>query len=149
MKEENEGGVKIQGRRITNLCFADDIDLIEENRERLQESLTQLTEAGGKAGLEINVSKTKTMVNGRKDKEEEQLSVKDKMIEKMTEFVYLGSLLTEDNDGSREVQRRIARATGAMEQFGKIWRSKNISTGTKINILKAMVMSMVMYASDT
>ena len=59
MKEENEGGVKIQGRRITNLCFADDIDLIEENRERLQESLTQLTEAGGKAGLEINVSKTK------------------------------------------------------------------------------------------
>src|SRR6218665_3028602 len=143
MKEENEGGVKIQGRKINNLRFADDIDLIEENRERLQESLTQLMKAGEKTGLEINISKTKTMVNGRKDVEEEQLSVKDKKIENVTQFIYLGSLLTEDNDGSREVQRRIARATGAIEQFGKIWRSKNISMGTKINILKATVMSVV------
>jgi len=100
-----------------------------------------LTEAGEKAGLEINISKTKTMVNGRKDSEEEQLSVKDKKIENVTEFVYLGSLLTKDNDGSRKVQRRIARAAGAMKQFGKIWKSKNISTVTKISILKATVMS--------
>jgi len=71
MKEENEGGVKIQERRINNLRFADDIGLIEENRERLQESLTQLMEAGEKVGVEINISKTKTMVNGRKDTEEE------------------------------------------------------------------------------
>ena len=71
------------------------------------------------------------MVNGRKGTEEEQLSVKDKKIENITEFVYLGSQLTEDNDGSRGVQRRIAKATGAMEQFGKIWRSKNISTEPK------------------
>jgi len=94
MKEENEIGIKIQGRRINNLRSADDIDLIEENRERLQESLTQMTEAGEKAGLEINISKTKTMVNGRKDTEEEQLSVKDKKIENITEFVFLDSLLS-------------------------------------------------------
>ena len=144
MKEENEGGVKIQERRINNLRFADDIGLIEENRERLQESLTQLMEAGEKVGVEINISKTKTMVNGMKDAEEEQSSVKDKKIENITEFVCLGSLLTDNNAWSREVQRRIARATGAMKQFGKIWRSKNISTGTKINILKATVMSVVM-----
>ena len=73
MKEENEGRVKIQGRRINNLRFAD-IDLIEDNRERLQES-RHLMEAG--AGLEINISKTKTMMSGRKDTEKEKLSVKD------------------------------------------------------------------------
>jgi len=57
-------------------------------------------------------------------------------------------MLTEDNDGNREVLRRIARETGAMEQFRKIWRSKNVWTGTKINILKATMMSAVMFASD-
>jgi len=66
-----------------------------------------------------------------------------------TEFVYLGSLLMEENDGSKEIHRRIARATGAMEQIGKIWRSKISSTGTKMNIIKAMVMSVAMYASKT
>ena len=100
--------MKLQGRRINNLHFADNIDLIEENREKLQEILIQLTEAGEKAGLKLNISKTKTMVNGRKDTEEEQLSVKDKKIENIAEFVNLGSLLTEDNDGRREVQRRNA-----------------------------------------
>ena len=62
--------------------------------------------------------------------EEEQLVVKDKKIKNATEFVYPGSLLTEENDGSKEIQKRIARSTGAMEQFGKIWRSK--STGNKM-----------------
>ena len=91
------------------------------------------------------ISKTKTMMNGRKDTEEEQLVEKNKKIENTTEFVNLGSLLTEENDGSKEIQRRIARATRAMEQFRKIWRSKSISTGTKMNIIKAMVMSVAMY----
>src|SRR6218665_1878756 len=120
MKEENEGGVKIQGRRINNLRFADDIDLIEENRERRQESLTQLTEAGEKTGLEINISKTKTMVNGRKDTEEEQLSIKNKMIENITELVYLGSLITEDNDGRlREELQGQQKLWNSLERSGE------------------------------
>src|SRR6218665_1185042 len=92
------------------------------------------------------------MVSGRKDTEEEQLSVKDKKIENVMKFVYLGSLLsllTEDNDESREVQRRIARATGAMEQFGKIWRSKNIHMGTKINILLRVQPSPILLYTDS
>jgi len=78
MKEENEGEVKVQGKRISNLHFADDIDLTEENRERLQKSLAKLTKAGDKVGLKINISKTKAMVNVWKDAEEEQLLVKKK-----------------------------------------------------------------------
>jgi len=135
IKELNERGVKIEGKRTNNLFFADDIhlslDLIEDKMKRLQESLSQMKEAGEKVDLEININKRKTMVNERKDTEEEQLSVKDKKTENITEFVYLGSLLTEDNDESRGIQRRIARASGAMEQDGKIWRSKNISTKPK------------------
>ena len=129
LRVDNEGGVKIQGRRINNLRFADDLDLIEKNRERLQDSLAELMGAGDKTGLEINSCKTKAMVNGRKETEEKQLSVKKKKIEDITECVYRGSLLREENDRSREIQRRIARAIGAMIQFGNIWRCKNISTG--------------------
>src|SRR6218665_276350 len=85
IKVENEKGVNKQGRRINNFRFADDrppiIDTIEEKRKKRQESLKQLTEAGEvKLILEINISKTKIMVNGRKVREEEQLSVKDKKI---------------------------------------------------------------------
>ena len=144
---ENEGGVKIQGRRINNLRFADDIDLIEENRERRQESLTQLTEAGEKTGLEINISKTKTMVNGRKDTEEEQLSIKNKMIENITELVYLGSLITEDNDG-----RLREELQGQQELWNSLKRSgetRILAREPNLKKLKATVMSVVMYASET
>ena len=97
-------------------------------KPRLQESLAKLTEAGDKTGTEINISTTKARVNGREDTEEEQLLVKEKRMENITELVYFGTLLTEDNDGSGKFQGRIARATGVTEQFGKILR-------TKMNIL--------------
>ena len=78
-------GFQTEGRRINNLRFADDIDLIEESRGRLQESLARLAEAGDKAGLQININKMKTMVNGRKDMKE-QLVAKDEKTKNTTEL---------------------------------------------------------------
>lgn len=84
---------------------------------------------------------------------EEQLVVKNKAIENITECVQLGSLLTAENDRSKKIQRRISIATGAMYLFGKIWLSKIISQhrklGTKVNIIKSTVMGVVMCASGT
>jgi len=69
--------------------------------------------------------------------------------ENVTEFVYLGSLLTSDGDCSKEIKRRIARATGVMAHFRSTWNSKHISTQTKLSIIRTCVMSVVLYACET
>jgi hypothetical protein len=146
--KNNGTGVSVHGYRINNLKFADDIDLLEEDRDELQENLTRINEAGEAAGLQINIEKTMTMVFGREEIEKE-LEIRGRKIQNVTEFVYLGSLLTWDNDCTKEVKRRIARATGAMAGFKTIWNSKHISTETKLNIIRTCVMSVLMYACET
>jgi len=145
---ENGTGVSVQGYKINNLKFADDIDLLEEDRDELQENLERINEAGEAAGLEINIEKTMTMVFGQEDIVK-KLEIDGRMVENVTEFEYLGSLLTWDNDCTKEIKRRIARATGAMAGFKKIWNSKHISTETKINIIRTCVLSVLLYACDT
>ena len=113
---DNGTGVSVHGHKINNLKFADDIDLLEEDRDELQGNLERINEAGEAAGLQINIEKTMTMVFGQESIAEE-LEIGGRSIENVTEFVYLGSLLTCDNDCNKEIKRRIARATGAMAGF--------------------------------
>lgn len=144
----NGTGVSVHGQKINNLKFADDIDLLEEDRDELQGNLERINEAGEAAGLQINIEKTMTMVFGQ-ESIEEKLEIGGRSIENVTEFVYLGSLLTWDNDCNKEIRRRIARATGAMAGFKKIWNSKQISTETKISIIRTCVLSVLLYACET
>ena len=145
---DNGTGVSVQGHLVNNLKFADDVDLLEEDRDKLQGNLERINEAGEAAGLQINTEKTMTMVFGQEDIKE-GLKIKGRIIENITEFVYLGSLLTWDNDCNKEIKRRIARATGAMAGFKTIWKSKHISTETKINIVRTCVLSVLLYACET
>ena len=145
---DNGTGVSVHGHTINNLKFADDIDLLEEDRDELQANLERINEAGEAAGLQINIEKTMTMVFGQESIEKE-LEVGGRSIENVAEFVYLGSLLTCDNDCNKEIKRRIARATGAMAGFKTIWNSKHISTQTKISIIRTCVMSVLLYACET
>lgn len=131
-----------------NLKFADDIDLIEESCIELQKSLTTLEEDGRKAGLYINKAKTKTMVFGRENIEKE-LKVDGESIENVKSFNYLGSLLTYDNDCSKEITSRIAKGKGMMANFNKIWSRKEISHKTKLQIVNTCVFSVMLYASET
>ena len=145
---DNGTGVSVQGHRINNLKFADDIDLLEEDGDDLQRNLDQISEAAEAAGLQINIEKTMTMVFGQEDIGK-KLEIGGRGIENVTEFVYLGSLLTWDNDCNLEIKRRIARATGVMAGFKTIWRSMHISTETKIRIVRTCVMSVLLYACET
>ncbi|HMW60562.1 MAG TPA: reverse transcriptase domain-containing protein, partial [Leptospiraceae bacterium] len=147
MKELNTG-VSIHGQTISNLKFADDVDLLDSCQENLQRKVTVVDQAGRETGLKMNISKTKTMVFGRKeiDKDVEVRSVK---IENVEEFEYLGSLLTWDNDCSKDIRRRIAKATGVSSGFGSIWKSKQISIKVKMSILRTCVFSVFMYACET
>ena len=145
---DNGTGVSVQGHLVNNLKFADHVDLLEEDRDKLQGNLERINEAGEAAGLHINTEKTMTMVFGQEDIKE-GLKIKGRIIENITEFVYLGSLLTWDNDCNKEIKRRIARATGAMAGFKTIWKSKHISTETKISIFWTCVLSVLLYACET
>ena len=145
---DNGTGVTVQGYRINNLKFADDIDLLEEDDDDMQWNLDQINEAAEAAGLQINIEKTMTMVFGQEDIGK-KMEIGDRSIENVTEFVYLGSLLTWDNNCNLEIKRRIAKATGAMAGFKTIWRSNQVSLETKVRIVWTCVMSVLLYACET
>jgi len=98
--------------------------------------------------LEINVGKTKQWSQERKTPKSE-IELEDIKIENVTEFIYLGSLLTHDNDWSKEIGRRTVRATGVMAEFKNVWKSKDISIKTKRDIMVICVISVVLYACET
>ena len=120
-----QNGCQHKGELIDNLRFADDIDLLEERSEDLQESLNGVAAAAEPMGLRLNIAKTKVMVFGE-EQMTERVAIGNTEIDCVKEFEYLGSLITWDNDCSREIKRRIAEATGAMAGFNPIWRSKVI-----------------------
>jgi hypothetical protein len=146
--QDNGTGISVQGETINNLRFADDVDLLEENFDMLQKNVELLDRAGEKANLKINIGKTKTMAFG-KEEIESNIQVKGEKIENVKEFVYLGSLLTSDNNCTKEIRRRINKAKGIMAGFNNIWRSKTISHGTKKRILQTCVFSTALYACET
>ena len=101
----------------------DDINLIEGSCETLQDSVRLLNDAGNRAGLKISIEKTKTMMFGREEMANE-IKVGDQKVGNVKKFVYLGSLLTWDNDCTKEIKRRIVKAKGIMAGFNNIWKSK-------------------------
>src|SRR6218665_2963696 len=122
----NGTGVSVQGECINNLRFADDIDLLEYSHEKLQENVCELNIAAQRAGLKINVDKTKEMVFGAETTYME-IKVQDEVVENVKGFVYLGSLLTWNNDCTKEIKRRIAKAKGVMAGLNTLWNRKQIS----------------------
>jgi len=132
--KENETGNSVHCYKINNLQFAEDIDLLEKDRDVLQENLKWLNEVGEASRLKINIRKTMTMMFGQENIVEE-LMIDSTGIENVTEHVYFDNLLTWDYDCSKEMKRRIARAIGAMAEFKKVWNSMHIRT--KLSIIKS------------
>ena len=140
MKQDERQGVRVNGELFDNLRFADDIDLLEYSCERLQRSLNSVTMAAVQTKVMVFSEKHLTGAI-RLEKEE---------IEWVEQFVYLGSLITSDNDCSKEIRRSIALATGALAGFNKIWRSKDIGLRmtVKTEILRTWgVFSVLLYAA--
>ena len=144
--QDSNRGLLISGELINNLRFADDIDLIQLEGTSLQNHANIINNEGKRTGLIINASKTKTMPFGEADI---KLKIEDADIDCVKEFVYLGSLFTHDNDISKEIRRRIGKAHGAMAGFNRIWESKIISINTKLQILRACVFSVLLYAAES
>ena len=147
-KEEGKG-ISVQGIRINNLRFADDVDVLGEDRTELENTVHMLNEEAKKYGLYMNFNKTKTMVFGDQYMTPSQITVEGEQLENVETFTYLGSIMTYNLDCRKEIRIRIAKGTAILKAMDKIWKSRAIKTKTKVQVLKTCVFSSAMYGCET
>ena len=142
---ETQAGIKIAGRNINNLRYADDTTLVAESEEELKSLLMKVKEESEKVGLKLNIQKTKIMASGPITSW--QIVVETK--ETVTDFIFLGSKITAYGDCSHEIKRCLLLGRKVMTNLDSILKSRDITLPTKVHIVKAMVFLVVMYGSES
>ena len=145
MLEEAQAGIKIAGRNINNLRYADDTMLMAESEEELKSLLMKVKEENKKAGLKLNTQKTKIMVSDPII----SWQVDGETMETVTDLIFLGSKITADSDCSHEIKRSLLLGRKAMSNLDSILKSRDISLLRKISLVKAMVFPVVMYGCNS
>ena len=140
--EEARAGIKIAGKNINNLRYADDTTLMAESEEELKSLLTKVKEESEKVGLKLNIQKTKIMASG---------SITSWEIdgETVSDFIFLGSKITADGDCSHEIKRHLLLGRKVMTNLDSILKSRDITLSTKVRLVKAMVFPVVMYRCES
>ena len=145
--EEHDGKVSIGGRNITNLRFADGIDALAEEQQELEALVESLDKTCTRYKMEVSAEKTKLMTNSVNGIQRE-IKVKGQKLGTVTSFKYLGAVISDD--GSKpEVLSRIAQATAALTKMKPIWRDNNISLGSKVKLMRSLVISIFLYACES
>ena len=139
--EEAQAGIKIAGRNINNLRYADDTTLMAESEEVLESLLTKVKEESEDVGLKLNIQKTKIMASGPMT----SWPIDGKTVETMVDFIFLGSKITADGDCSREIKRHLLLGRTVMTNLDSILKSRDITLTTEVCLIKAMVFPVVMY----
>ncbi|XP_062824414.1 uncharacterized protein LOC134295527 [Anolis carolinensis] len=143
--EESKAGVKIPERNINNLRDVDDTTLMAESEEELRSLITKVKEESAKAGLQLNIKKTKIMATTPID----NWQIEGENVEAMTDFIFLGAKITADADCSQEIRRRLLLGRRAMANLDKIVKSRDITLATKVCLVKAMVFPIVIYGCES
>ena len=139
--EEAQAGIKIAGRNINNLRYADDTTLMAESEEELKSLLMKVKEESEKVGLKLNIQKTKIMASSPITSR--QIDVET--METVRHFIFLGSNITADGDCSHEIKRCLLLRRKAMTNLDSVLKSRDITLPTKVHLVKAMVFPVVMY----
>ena len=134
--EEAQAGIKTAGRNINNLRYADDTTLI---------SLLLKVKESEKAGLKLNIQKTKIMASGPIT----SWQIDGETVETVADFIFLGSKITADGDCSHELKRRLLLGRKVMTNLDSILKSRDITLPTKVRLFKAMVFPVVMYGCES
>ena len=142
--DEAQTGIKIPGRNINNLRYADGTTLMAEIEEDLKSLLLKVKEESGKVGLKLNSQKTKIMASGPITSWE----IDGETVEIVADFIFLGSKITADGDCSHEIKRCLFLGRKVMNNLNIILNSRDITLPTKSRLVKAMVFPMVMYGCD-
>ena len=121
--EEAQTGIKIAGRNINNLRYADDTTPMAESEEELKSLLKKVKEESEKVGLKLNIQKTKTMAFGPTTSWE----IDGETVETVSDFIFLGSKITADGDCSHEIKRRLLLARKVMTNLDSILKSRDIT----------------------
>ena len=130
--EETQAGIKIAGRNINNLRYADDITLMAESEEELKSLLMKVKVESEKVGLKLNIQKTKIMAS-------RPITSWQIDGETVADFIFLGSKITADGDCSHEIKRRLLLGRKVMTNLDSIFESRDITLPTKVRLVKAMV----------
>ena len=146
--DHHEGTVSIGGRPITNLRFADDIDGLAGTQDELSSLVSNIDKASRAYGMEINAEKTKTMGNHNTAGVTNSIQVDGQELKSTNRFTYLGAIVT-DEGSKPEVLSRIAQATAALAKLKPIWKDKNLSTKSKVRLLRSLVTSIFLYACES
>ena len=135
--EEAQTGIKIAGRNISNLRYADDTTLMAESEEELKSLLMKVKEESGKVGLKLNIQKTKIMVSGPIT----SWKIDGQTVETVSDFILGGSKITAGGECSHEIKRRLLLGRKVMTNLDSILKSREITLPTKVCLVKAMVFS--------
>ena len=143
--DEAQAGIKTARRNINNLRYADDNTLMAESEEELKSLLMKVKEESEKAGLKLNIQKTKILASGPII----SWQIDGETMETVTDFIFLGSKLTADGDCSHEIKRCVHLGRKAMTNLDSILKSRDITLPTKVCMVKAMVFPVVMYRCES
>ena len=143
--EEAQAGIKIAGRNINNLRYADNIILMGESQEELKSLLMKVKEESEKVGLKFNIQKTKIMASGLIT----SWQIDGKTVETVADFIFLGSKNTAEGDCSHEIKRHLLLGRKAITNLDSILKSRDITLSTKVCLVKTMVFPVVMYGCES
>ena len=143
--DETQAGIKIAGRNINNLRYADEITLIPESEEELKRLLMKVKEESQKVGLKLNIQKTKIMASGPIT----SWQIDEETMETVRGFIFLGSKVTVDRDCSHEIKRYLLLGRKAMTNLDSVLKSRDITLSTKVHLVIAMVFPVVMYGCES
>ena len=143
--DEAQAGIKIAGRNINNLRYADDITLMAEIEEELKSLLMKVKEESEKIGLKLNIQKIKIIASSPIT----SWQIDGETMETVTDFIFLGSKITADGDCSHEIKRHLLPGRKAVRNLDSILKSRDITLSTKVCLVKAMLFPAVMYECES
>ena len=143
--DETQAGIKIVGRNIDSLRYADDIILMAESEEELKSLLIRVKEESKKASLKLSIQNIKIMVSGPITSQQ----IEGEKVEAVTDFIFLGSKITADGDCSHEIKRCLLLGRKSMTNLANIFKSKGSTLATMVSIVKAMVFPVVMHGCES
>ena len=142
--DEAQAGIKISGRNINNLRYADDTTLMAESKEEMKSLLMKVKEESEKPGLKLNIQKTKIMASGPIT----SWQIDGETVETVKDCLFLGSKITADGDCSYEIKRGLLLGRKVMTNPNSLLKSRDITLPTKFRLVKAMVSPVVMYGCE-
>ena len=143
--DEAQAGIKIAGRNINSLRYADDATLMAEREEECKSLLMKVKEESEKIGLKLNIQKTKIMASGPIT----SWQIDGERVETVRDFILGGSKITADGDCSHEIKRCLLLGRKVITNLDNILKSRDITLPTKVHLVKAMVFPVVMYGCES